>query len=177
MILCFSFYLRAVSLLYKIRCSAGESMIPYFASGRKAYCTRLEIRPEKLCFFIWHPGGNFMLLILSLLSLLSLCLSVSSFRWSFLFRSLPFYCFFSVSVSIDLFCLFFFSCRFVMSFSSVQSLLSAVSVSWSLLFLFLGLFSVSSRSLPFCSLLSLAVYAVSSVSLLGLFCSSIASWR
>ena len=118
-----------------------------------------------------------MLLILPLLSLLSLCLSVSSFRWSFLFRSLPFYCFSSVSFSIDLFCL---------SVSSVSSFF-LVGLScpfrlyglFSLLFLSLGLFcfsfSVSSRSLLglfrfvlFCLLLSLAVYAVSSVSLLGL---------
>ena len=164
MILCFSFYLRAVSLLYKIRCSAGESMIPYFASGRKAYCTRLEIRPEKLCFFIWHPGGNFMLLILSLLSLLSLCLSVSSFRWSFLFRSLPFYCFSSVSFSIDLFCLSVSSVSsfFLVGLSCPFRLCSL----FSLLFLSLGLFcfsfSVSSRSLLglfrfvlFCLLLSM----------------------
>ena len=33
-LLCFSFCLRAESLLYKIRCPAGKSMILYFASGR-----------------------------------------------------------------------------------------------------------------------------------------------
>ena len=106
--------------------------------------------------------------LLSLLSLLSLCLSISSFRWSFLFRSLPFYCFSSVSFSIDLFCLSVSSVSsfFLVGLSCPFRLYSL----FSLLFLSLGLFcfsfSVSSRSLSFCSLLSLAV----SCCLCCLFC-------
>ena len=68
---------------------------------------------------------------------MSLCLSVSSFRWSFVFRSLPFYGLSSVSVSIDIFCLsvssvsFFFlvglSCSFRLC--SLFSLLFRLSIS------------------------------------------------
>ena len=34
------------------------------ASGRKAYYIRSGIRANRLCFFMWHPGGKFMLPIL-----------------------------------------------------------------------------------------------------------------
>ena len=34
------------------------------ASGREGYYTRSGVRTDRLCSFIWRPGGKFMLLIL-----------------------------------------------------------------------------------------------------------------
>ena len=133
------------STIIQDKMSGRQIYVSSFASG----LYKISFRAESLCFFIWHPGDKFMLLILPLLSLLSLCLSVSSFRWSFLFRSLPFYCFSSVSFSIDLFCLSVSSVSsfFLVGLSCPFRLYSL----FSLLFLSLGLFcfslSVSSRSL------------------------------
>ena len=47
--------------------ASGRSVYAsHFASGRKAYNRRSAVRSENLCFFIWHPSGNFTLLILPL---------------------------------------------------------------------------------------------------------------
>ena len=61
------FCLWAGGLLYSLRNPAGQPMLLYLASGRffilhiasgrVAYFTKSDVRPDNLCVYIWHPGG------------------------------------------------------------------------------------------------------------------------